>query len=168
MGGSTSALAISRMLLRPSTSSDSADIAQIYLGARAKFLPFAPLAHSQEEVLAWVQSELVTAQDVTLAVVDGESVGFVATFVSESILWIDQLYVRPDLVGQGFGTALLLHALAGARCRVRLYTFQANTGARRFYERFSFVPIELTDGEANEEKCPDVLYELRMDEKSDG
>jgi hypothetical protein len=44
---------------------------------------------------------------------------------------------------------------------IRLYTFQANAGARRFYERHGFVPIEFTDGQANEERCPDVLYELR-------
>ncbi|MEJ6004905.1 GNAT family N-acetyltransferase [Paucibacter sp. AS339] len=156
------------MLLRPSTSSDAADIAKIYLASRETFLPFAPLAHSKEAVLAWVQSELVTTRNVTLAVADGETLGFVATVVSDAVLWVDQLYVRPDSVGQGFGAALLRQALAGARGRVRLYTFQANTGARRFYERFGFVPIELTDGEANEEKCPDVLYELWMDDRCVG
>ena len=38
--------------------------------------------------------------------------------------------------------------------------FQANSGARRFYERRGFVAVEFTDGESNEERCPDVLYEL--------
>jgi hypothetical protein len=42
---------------------------------------------------------------------------------------------------------------------VRLYTFQENTGARRFYERHGFVAIQFTNGETNEEHCPDVLYE---------
>jgi hypothetical protein len=42
----------------------------------------------------------------------------------------------------------------------RVYTFQANSGARRFYERHGFAAIQLTDGQGNEEHCPDVLYEL--------
>jgi ribosomal protein S18 acetylase RimI-like enzyme len=42
---------------------------------------------------------------------------------------------------------------------VRLYTFQENTGARRFYERHGFKAVKLTDGHDNEENCPDVLYE---------
>jgi hypothetical protein len=33
-------------------------------------------------------------------------------------------------------------------------------GARRFYERYGFVPIEWSDGSRNEERCPDILYEL--------
>jgi hypothetical protein len=41
-----------------------------------------------------------------------------------------------------------------------LWCFQRNTRARRFYERRGFAPIRFTDGSANEERCPDVLYEL--------
>ena len=56
-------------------------------------------------------------------------------------------------------------AVAGPCCAlpawpIRLYTFQANLGARRFYERHGFSAIEFTDGEGNRERCPDVLYEL--------
>lgn len=36
---------------------------------------------------------------------------------------------------------------------------QANVRARRFYERYGFRAIRLSDGRANEEHCPDVLYE---------
>ena len=43
---------------------------------------------------------------------------------------------------------------------ILLYTFQANAGARRFYERHGFRAIQFTDGRANEEHCPDVLYEF--------
>jgi len=43
---------------------------------------------------------------------------------------------------------------------VRLWTFQQNTGSRRFYERHGFEPVRTTDGRDNEERCLDVLYEL--------
>jgi ribosomal protein S18 acetylase RimI-like enzyme len=43
---------------------------------------------------------------------------------------------------------------------VRLCTFQANVRARSFYERHGFKAIAFGDGNSNEERCPDVLYEL--------
>lgn len=64
------------------------------------------------------------------------------------------------MVGQKIGSALLAHAIQTLAKPIRLYTFQQNTGARRFYERHGFHAIQFTEGEGNEEKCPDVLYEL--------
>jgi hypothetical protein len=43
---------------------------------------------------------------------------------------------------------------------IRLYMFQANTGARRFHERRGYAAVQFTRTD-NEERCPDVLYELR-------
>ena len=43
---------------------------------------------------------------------------------------------------------------------MRLYAFQQNEAARRFYERHGFVAIAFGDGSTNEERCPDVLYGL--------
>lgn len=71
--------------------------------------------------------------------------------------WIDHLYVLPGQQGRGVGTALLEVAKADAR-ELELWTFQRNTGARRFYERHGFVAVELTDGAGNEEREPDVRY----------
>lgn len=149
------------MHLRPATVADASELAQIYIASREKFLPFAPLAHTEQAIQAWVRDDLLQAKKVTLVVAGGVSLGFVASVMDGDILWIDQLYLRPESVGQGFGAALLRSALAGPVCPVRLYTFQANEGARRFYERFGFVAIALSDGQGNEEKCPDVLYEAR-------
>jgi len=42
---------------------------------------------------------------------------------------------------------------------IRLYTFQANGGARRFYERHGFQPVAFSGGRDNEECCPDILFE---------
>lgn len=77
------------------------------------------------------------------------------------VSWITQMAVDPSLVGQGIGSLLLAHAMRTLELPIRLYTFQANAGARRFYERHGFTAIEFTDGQANEERCPDVLFEMR-------
>jgi len=44
---------------------------------------------------------------------------------------------------------------------IRTYTFQQNIGVRRFNVLYGILAIEFTDGEGNEEKCPDVLDERR-------
>jgi hypothetical protein len=41
---------------------------------------------------------------------------------------------------------------------LRLWTFQRNRDARRFYERQGFTLVKETDGSANEEKEPDAMY----------
>jgi ribosomal protein S18 acetylase RimI-like enzyme len=54
---------------------------------------------------------------------------------------------------------LLEQAKALLGSPIRLYTFQANQGARRFYERHGFRAVAFGDGSNSEERCPDVLYE---------
>ena len=74
--------------------------------------------------------------------------------------WIDQLYVRPSSQRRGIGTALLRVAQNGS-VRLSVWTFQRNDAARRFYEKHGFRRIEETDGFANVEKEPDVMYRWR-------
>lgn len=124
-------------------------------------MPYAPSAHPDEEVREWVAICLVPAGGVTVAEFQGKVVAVMATEQSESTSWVTQMAVDPALVGQGIGSLLLAHAMRTLGQPIRLYTFQANVGARRFYERHGFTAIEFTDGRANEERCPDVLYELR-------
>jgi len=148
------------ILRRPARPADASAIADVYLSSRTTFLGYAPLAHSDAQVRVWIETRLIPTASVTVAEVDGEVAGFVATALDGPCLWIDQMYVRPASVGLGLGGKLLAHALSGVTLPVRLYTFQANSGARRFYERRGFKALEFTDGMSNEEKCPDVLYEL--------
>jgi GNAT superfamily N-acetyltransferase len=87
-------------------------------------------------------------------------VGFLARHSAEGVSWITHLYLLPGFVGQGIGSRLLAQAVATAPRPIRAWTFQQNAGARRFYERHGFAPIAFTDGDDNEERSPDVLYEL--------
>ncbi len=58
--------------------------------------------------------------------------------------------------GSGRGKTLLDYA-KGLRPRLALWTFVANTGARRFYLREGFRQVERSDGD-NEEGLPDILF----------
>ena len=146
--------------LRSARSDDALAVAEVLLESRAEYLPFAPSAHSPDEVRAWVAGRLVPAGWVTVAQHCGEIVGVLVASRAEGVSWIDQMYVRPGWIRQGVGTRLLAHAHRQLPRPIRLYTFQANAGARRFYERHGYRAIAFTDGQTNEERCPDVLYEL--------
>ncbi len=146
--------------LRPAVATDAERIAEVLLASRKAFLAYAPSPHSDEEVRAWIRDVLLPSQQVTVAVVEGQIVGVLAMARIEGISWLTQLYLRPSHVAQGIGSRLLDLAVATAPLPIRLYTFQQNLSARRLYEKRGFVPIQFTDGSANEERCPDVLYEL--------
>ena len=62
----------------------------------------------------------------------------------------------------GVGRALLDRAMRQRPSGLKLWTFQSNLGARRFYEAHGFVAIATTTA-ANEEQAPDVCYEWRPD-----
>ena len=145
--------------LRPARAGDASRVADVYLASRKAFLPFAPLAHSDAEVRGWIRDVLVPSGQVTVAVWHEEIAGMMAVSKARGHGWIEHLYLHPAFVGRGFGSRLLEQGLAAAARPVRLYCFAENSGARRFYERHGFVAIEFGDGSANEEGCPDVLYE---------
>ena len=148
--------------LRPATAADAPRVASLLIDTRSAFMPYAPSAHPDGEVREWVARYLVPSGGVTVAELRGQVVAAMATEQSGAFSWVTQMAVDPALVGQGIGSLLLAQAMRTLAPPIRLYTFQANAGARRFYELHGFQAIKLTDGQANEERCPDVLYELRL------
>ena len=116
-------------------------------------LPWLAGLHTPDEDSQFYRHHVFPGSQVYGALEDGKLIGIVAFREG----WIDQLYVLPDAQGRGTGTALLAVA-ASAWPELSLWTFQRNTGARRFYERYGFVAVEETDGSTNEEKEPDVRY----------
>lgn len=145
--------------LRPATDADGYGVFEVLYSSRKEFLPYACL-RTEEDIRHWTRTVLIPGGGVSLAIDDEKVVGVVATARDDGISWVTQLYVAPNYVGQGIGTLLISHALASLPRPVRLWCFQRNTLARRFYERRGFAPIRFTDGSGNEERCPDVLYEL--------
>jgi len=99
----------------------------------------------------------MTTQEVWLAL-DGSTIEAVLVLVPG---WIEQLYVDPARTGQGIGSALVDHAKAVGTGELQLWTFAANTGAQRFYERHGFREVTRTDGD-NEEGAPDIQYRWRV------
>lgn len=146
--------------IRTGVAGDAERIAQILIDVRSAFMPYAPLAHSPDEVRSWVAESLVPSGGTVVAESNGAIVGVMATEREASCSWITQIAVNPLHVGSGIGSLLLQHAFRACALPIRLYTFQANVGARLFYERHGFQVVRFSDGATNEERCPDVLYEI--------
>lgn len=147
------------IILHPATINDARSVAEILIDVRLQCMPYAPLAHRAEATHAWVRECLIASGGVTVAKNGAGVVGLIACSHSENCRWITQMAVSPAYIGHGIGTQLLLHALGTLPPPIRLYTFQANFGARRFYERHGFCAVAYTDGSGNEERCPDILFE---------
>ncbi len=145
--------------LRQARPVDAARVAQCYLASRKAIQALAPLPHSDEDVQRWVRDELVPTGGVTVAIESGAVVGLIAVAKRIDGEWIDQLYVHPSRFRRGIGSTLLQVALMRLQDTVRLYTFEDNQVARRFFERYGFKAVAFGDGSGNESGRPDVLYE---------
>ena len=137
---------------------ETATVAELFIASRAKTLPKVKRVHSNEEIHAWMREVVFPRRSIRIAQLADDIVGFAA----RDGAWLEHLYVKPGWTGKGIGHELLDVIVVEARMVtpvLRLYTFQCNAGARRFYERNGFVAVELTDGNGNEEREPDVRYE---------
>jgi ribosomal protein S18 acetylase RimI-like enzyme len=130
-------------------------IAELYERSFAT-LRFLPTLHTLEEHRAWF-GQVLDQREAWVWEKDGVVLGFIV-LGDETV---DYLYVEPEMTGQGIGSALLDHAKDRRPAGFSLWTFQQNEGARRFYERHGLQVVQLTSGERNEEKTPDVLYAWR-------
>jgi GNAT superfamily N-acetyltransferase len=142
------------VVLRRASTADTLAAANLWLRSRHASIPAIPApVHSDDDVREHFASVTVTKHETWLAEVGTKLVGLLVLDNE----WIDQLYVDPDCTGCRIGSRLLELAKELRPRRLELWTFQSNTGARRFYERHGFVPTETTDGR-NEEHAPDVHY----------
>ncbi|WP_150308078.1 GNAT family N-acetyltransferase [Planctomonas psychrotolerans] len=135
-------------------SDDADEIAEVLRVSRVTAMPWLPVVHTPEEDRAWVRAVLLPEHTVWVAEQDARIVGVLAIRPG----WLDQLYVLPDAQGAGIGTRMLRIARDANPGELRLWAFQGNERARRFYERAGFVVERMTDGADNEERAPDVLY----------
>jgi RimJ/RimL family protein N-acetyltransferase len=138
---------------RRATLDDMASVAALHRLAFFHAMPHMPVLHTPDEDLAFYCNVVFPSAQVWLFGREGATAGFIA-FRSG---WVDQLHVHPDHQRRGIGSDLLAVAQSAEQF-LRLWTFQCNLPARRFYESHGFQIERETDGAANEERQPDILY----------
>ena len=137
---------------------DAQGVAELYLQARREALgAIPPVFGSDERVLTWLATRIRNGEDCWIT----RDESGISAFMLLEPGWLDQLYVRPDRIGEGLGSRLVERAKVLMPDGLKLWTFQSNVRAHKFYERHGFVAVEKTDGRHNEEQSPDVCYEWK-------
>ncbi len=143
------------MRIRRAGSGEAAPTADVWLRSRTASAPDIPASvHSDAEVRAWFEEVVLPTREVWVA----EDADAIVALLALEAEWIDQFYVDPDHVGKGVGGLLMAVAKEQRPAGLKLWTFAANAGARRFYERHGFIATASTEGD-NEEGAPDIRYE---------
>jgi ribosomal protein S18 acetylase RimI-like enzyme len=142
--------------IRQAKREDMLQVSRVFRLARMQAQPYLPILHSPEEDLEYF-TDVVFPNDqiyVSQEPVNKKIVGFIAF----NHLFIDQHYLLPDRRGQGIGSALLKLAQDQSD-NLRLFVFQKNHAAIRFYQKHGFHAVKETDGADNEENEPDLLMQ---------
>jgi ribosomal protein S18 acetylase RimI-like enzyme len=141
------------LLIRPLEPYDTDEAADVWWRSRhAVGSQLPPAIHTSTEVRKWFADVLLPDGQSWVGLDDGQIVA-VLTLDGDDL---DQLYVDPDVAGQGVGSALVDLAKDLRPGGLALWTFQSNTLAQAFYRRHGFTEVRRTDGSANEERVPDV------------
>ena len=111
-----------------------------------------PLVHNVDERADYGRWLLEHAS-VTMIHNSSGVVGFLA--LEKHI--IQALYIKKDFQGFGFGQAAIKFAQKQFE-ELRLWVFQSNIGAQRFYRRLGFQIVKMSDGQDNDYNLPDVFY----------
>lgn len=135
--------------IEPAIKSDALGIAGI-LSDWIDEVDWMPRINAPSEYLGYGEL-LMASTDVSVARGYGRLVGFLGRQGAD----IQALYVAAGFRGRGVG-AKLLNFAKSEMSQLGLWSFQANTDARQFYARHGFIEDQMTDGQGNDEKLPDV------------
>jgi GNAT superfamily N-acetyltransferase len=141
--------------LRRASIENADAVADVWLQSFAAALPSVRLAHTETQVRSWIRDVVIAGAETWILDLAGQVVGMMSIADDD----IDQLYLDPSWRGKGLGGLLVAHAKSLRPAGLRLWTFQVNTPAIRFYERHGFRETQRTDGSNNEEREPDVRME---------
>ena len=146
----------SEFTTRRAVAADADAIARVF-SPSFRLLTFLPKLHTIEEDRWFIANVILRECEVTVA----EHRNAIVSFLAREDEEVRLLHTHPGFIGRGAGALLLEDAKNAGVQALELWCFQANTDARRFYERHGFRAIAFTNGERNEEKTPDVRYRWR-------
>ena len=142
-------------IIRRATDADAPAVARLFLRSFKTTYPSFREVHTDAETAAWIATEVIPKEEAW--VVESATEGVVGWMVLGPGE-LEHLYLAPEWVGRGLGDRLMALAKERQPAGLRLYTFQVNARACRFYERHGFVVVDTNDGSRNEEGEPDVQY----------
>jgi GNAT superfamily N-acetyltransferase len=83
-----------------------------------------------------ISPEYISQNETWMAVVDTTMAGFYSLHKDGESLWLDNLWVLPEFMGQGIGKQLFQHALERSRAfGASTLKIEADPNAQSFYEK---------------------------------
>jgi len=129
-----------------------ADVDEVAAEFSAPFrlLTFLPMLRTVAEDRSFIANVILKICEVVVA----EDAGGIVSFPARHREEVRLFYTRPDRIPR----TRLIEAVKSRGQHTRTRCFQANAGARCFYEVRGFCAIRFTGGADNEEKTPDIGY----------
>ena len=122
--------------VRPAESRDLSRLGEIFARASVLAFPDEPPENSTPERLF----SSIAGETIWLALLNGETAGFVSVYRPDRERFIHHLYVDPACWRRGVGRALLEAALRGTGGHAALKADVANRQACRFYDELGWRP----------------------------
>ena len=145
------------LVIRPFVVPDFDELTEVWHNVNRSAYPYV-VAHQRytlDDARAFFRSSVLPSNRLWVASLGKSIVGFIAADATH----INQLAVDVNHQHRGIGSALLQHLLATTAGPWRLFTFQRNEAARRFYERHGFCVVRFGMSPPPENE-PDVEYLL--------
>jgi GNAT superfamily N-acetyltransferase len=124
------------MLIRRAQPGEGERLREIAIAAKAHW------GYDRDRVVEWANGgdysdEALRTRDVYVAEVEGRAVAWAALVrKSETDSWLDDLWVEPEAIGRGVGTALFRQAAERAKERgAKRLVWEAEPNAVGFYEK---------------------------------
>ena len=109
---------------------------------RAAYAPWVPVIGREPRPMTADYARALREHDIALLEVDGGAVALIETVLRDDHLWIENVAVRPEHQGRGYGRRLLAHAECRARAagrrELRLLTNAAFIANIALYERLGY------------------------------
>ncbi|MGE5375252.1 MAG: GNAT family N-acetyltransferase, partial [Bacteroidota bacterium] len=127
--------------IRPVNPKEADQCTQIALRAKSTW------AYPRHWMETWTPQLTFTAayfesNESWAAELDGQLTGFYTLIEQDKIAWLENMWVRPEFIGQGIGKALFLHAAGLARQRgYNLLKLEADPNAAGFYKKMGMYKI---------------------------
>ncbi len=137
---------------RRASDEEALPVAELWLRSRRASAGIPPAGHGDDDVRAWFREVVLPSQEVWVTY-DGDDLTGMMALDGD---WVAQLYVAPEHLRRGHGSRLIRQAQATRR-ELALWTFEANTVARAFYEMHGFRPSGVASSD-NEEHAPAICY----------
>lgn len=97
-----------------------------------------------------ISPQYVATHETWIAELDHTQAAYYSFNDTDEGLWLDNLFVLPDFMGQGIGQALFDHALERSQARgVSILKIESDPNARSFYEKMGARKVGEHHGEVD-------------------